>query len=217
MSPCGDGAGGNADGVGAGRGGERVAHVVDTGNRQRRVGLARGRTQANGARQPLELVAPGDRGAMVQAELHRAALAGAAAKESGLAVVGVDDRDAVGGQRLVKRRVLRRDFLDRVHEFEVLALRVVDQGHRRSRNTGEIGDFALVVHAELDRAPAVQMPQSEQREGQADLVVEIAARGQHGGLVCDVSAKIAASISLTVVLPFDPAIPTSAGAKRARQ
>ena len=29
--------------------------------------------------------------------------------------------------------------------------------------------------------------------------------------------KTAASISLTVVLPFEPAIPTSAGAKRARQ
>src|ERR1051326_6944474 len=94
----------------------------------------------------------------VHAEVDHAARSRAAAKEFGLRVVRVHAGDSVRRQRVVDRGVLGRDFLDRVHELKMLALRVVDERNAGPRDVGEISDLALVVHAELDRAPAVPLP-----------------------------------------------------------
>ena len=169
----------DADSKRAGCSGKRVAHVVQAGDRERRVGRAGRRAEADLARQPIEPVAAGDRAA-AQAEVELAACARAAAEKVSVRVVRIDHRDAFVAQSVVDRGVLGRDVLDRAHELEVLALRVVDQRHRRARDLGEVRDLAPVVHAELDRAPAVRMAQAEQRERQPDVVVQVAARGQHG-------------------------------------
>jgi hypothetical protein len=62
----------------------------------------------------------------------------------------------------------------------VLALRVVDQRHRRARHARHAGDLARVVHAELEHRGAVPGRQPEHGQRHADLVVQVAARSQAG-------------------------------------
>ena len=109
------------------RGGERVAHVVHARGREHRARLARGRAQRDLARQAAErscrVTAAAARGRSRRARRLPARLR----KNAGVRVVGVDHRDAVGRQRVGDRARSRRDLLDRAHELQVLALRVVDQ------------------------------------------------------------------------------------------
>ena len=63
----------------------------------------------------------------------------------------------------------------------MLALRVVDQRHRRRGERGERGDLARMVHAELDHRGAVGGAQAEQGQRHADMVVEVAG-GRMGGV-----------------------------------
>ena len=60
----------------------------------------------------------------------------------------------------------------------MLALCVVHEGNGGLRDVREIGDLALVVHAQLDRAPAVRLAHAQERERQADVVVEVAGSGE---------------------------------------
>jgi hypothetical protein len=95
-------------------------------------------------------------------------------------VVGRKDRRAVGAERLDRRTVLARHRVDAGHELEMLALRVVDQGHRRSGDRRQPRDLAGMVHAELDHCGAVRRPQPQQGQRQADVVVEVAFGGEAG-------------------------------------
>ena len=74
--------------------------------------------------------------------------------------------------------MLGGDIGDRFHELLVFALGVVHQPHRGLRNGRERGGFARVVHAQLNGGNAVALAQTEQRERQADVVVEIAGGGK---------------------------------------
>jgi hypothetical protein len=103
-------------------------------------------------------------------------------------------------------RVLRHG-LDADHEFLVLALGVVDQGHGRLGDGGQVGDLARVVHAQLEH---------RQRCARAGAARSAAGRCRCSG--CPVARrrprprprKIAAIISLTVVLPLLPVTATAA-------
>jgi hypothetical protein len=105
-----------------------------------------------------------------------------------VSVVCIHHRYPIGGQGLVDRGILGGDFLHRAHELQVLALRVVDQRHRGPRDAGKIRDLALVVHAELDRAPAVRIAHAKQRQRHADVVVEVS-RGRKHRLLAGVAAQ----------------------------
>ena len=130
------------------------------------------------ARKAVQQVAAAHHGAL-EAEVDERTAAGAAAEMVGLRIVSVDDRDAGGRQRVIDACVLRRHFLDAAHELEMLALRVVDQRDGRRGEHGQLGDFAAVIHAELDRSPAVLGSQTEQRQRHADVVVQVAGGGQY--------------------------------------
>ena len=60
----------------------------------------------------------------------------------------------------------------------MLTLGVVDQGHRGLSQLGQVGDFAGVVHAQLDHGHAVVGTQIEQGQGHANVVVQVALGGQ---------------------------------------
>ena len=94
-------------------------------------------------------------------------------------VVGVDHGGAARRQRLEDLALGARDRLFRVEEFEVREPGVGDERDVRLREPAEVADLARVVHAHLDHRAAVAGAQLEQRERQADVVVQIAARGEH--------------------------------------
>ena len=94
-------------------------------------------------------------------------------------IVGIDHRHTLAAEPLVDRALLLRDLLHAAHALQVRALRVIDDRHRRLGQSSEIGDFARMVHAHLDHRGAVKVAQLEQGQRQADVVVQIAARGQH--------------------------------------
>jgi hypothetical protein len=110
------------------------------------------------------------------------AAAGQLQPDGGAHVLGREDGAAAGRQCADDLAVLARHGLDRGHELLVLALRVVDEGHGGRGHGGQRRDLARVVHAQLDHGDAVRervvMPQAQERQRHADLVVEVALGGQ---------------------------------------
>ena len=86
------------------------------------------------------------------------------------------DRYALAGQGQQDCTVFQCHGLDGAHEFLVLTLRVVDQGHRGLGHWGQISDLARVVHAQLHHRHAVVRTQIEQGQGHANVVVQVALR-----------------------------------------
>jgi hypothetical protein len=72
-----------------------------------------------------------------------------------------------------------RDVSDAAHELLVLALRIVDDGDRGPRDGGELRGFTGMVHSQLDGGRGVAVAKAEDRERQADRVVEVAFGRQH--------------------------------------
>ena len=62
--------------------------------------------------------------------------------------------------------------------FLVFALCVVDQGHRWLDQIGQISDLAGMVHAQFHHRNTLFGAQAQDRERQADVVVEVALRGE---------------------------------------
>jgi hypothetical protein len=98
----------------------------------------------------------------------------------GVAVVGIDHGNAVRQQAGKDAAFFASHFVHVTHAFEVSALGIGDQGHGRRADRGQVGDFTGMVHAHLDHRRTVRGIQAEQRERQADVVVQVAARRQHG-------------------------------------
>jgi len=84
--------------------------------------------------------------------------------------------------------VLVRDLADRAHELLVLALGVVDHGDGRARDGGEHRGLAGVVHSDLDHRGTMRGAKAQQRQRQADRVVEVA-RGRQHRRVAEVRAQ----------------------------
>jgi hypothetical protein len=95
-----------------------------------------------------------------------------------MGVVGRKDGDAVVAEGGDRAAVLARDRVDGRHELEVLALRVVDERDRRRGDLRKAGDLARVVHAQLDDRRPAAFAQAQQRQRQADVVVEVAFGGE---------------------------------------
>ncbi len=93
-------------------------------------------------------------------------------------VVGVEHRGAALRKRANDRRVLGCDIGNALHEFLVLALRVVDDRDGRLRDGSEFGRLAGMVHPEFDRGDVVFRKQAQQRQRKADRVVQVAFRRQ---------------------------------------
>ena len=102
--------------------------------------------------------------------------------QRGEAVVGRDHHRASGPQRVDDAAVFKRHRLHAGHELLMFALRVVDKRHRGCGQRGQQRHFARVIHAQLHHAHAVPLAvvlaQAQQRERQADVVVEVALRGK---------------------------------------
>lgn len=164
---------------GAGSGSQRVRHVVAARDRQVRIEDALRRGDAHGP-----AAVPPPRGCAAHlariAERDAAARARQFAPERRERIGGGEHGHAVGGQRGEHAAVLARHGFHGVHEFEMLALRVVDQRHRRPGDVREVGDLAGMVHAHLHHGRLVRGPQAQQRERHADVVVEVALRGKGG-------------------------------------
>ncbi len=130
---------------------------------------------------PCQSARPETSAAAVEGERQRPARAGDLAPDSGMGVVGRGRRRCRRRrQRLDRGAVLARDRLDGRHELLVLTLRVVDEGDRRRRDLPRGGrSRPTMVHAELDdRRRDAAVAQAQQRQRQADVVVEVAFGGE---------------------------------------
>ena len=160
---------------------ERVPHVVHARRPEQRCGLAQRGLHHDLALEPLEPVGRAHRRRPLDAELHDAAAAREAPPQSSVTIVGVDHRGAARPEALEDLALGARDRLDGAEELEMRRARVVDERDVRRRQPGESANLALVVHAHLDHRIAVPGPQLEQGERHTDVVVQVAARGEHRG------------------------------------
>ena len=108
-------------------------------------------------------------------------LAGHAAPEFGVVVIGVDDGNAIRLQAAKNAALLASHFVQVAHAFKVGALGVSDHRHGRCTEGRQVGDFTRAIHAHLDDSSAMRGAQPKQRQRQADVVIEVAASGEHGG------------------------------------
>ncbi len=103
-----------------------------------------------------------------------------AAPVVGKAVVGVDHGDTTIHQSAVDCTLLLGHALKVTQTGQMGPQCVTDQRHGRRSQAGEIGDFARVVHTHLDNRNTVLGAQTQQRQRQADVIVEVAGRRQYG-------------------------------------
>ena len=87
-------------------------------------------------------------------------------------------RYAARRQRVDDGAVFLGHGFDGGHEFEVLTLGVVDQGHRGLGDGGQGGNFTGMVHAQLDHRQRMVRAQAQHGQRHADLIVEVALSGQ---------------------------------------
>ena len=97
-------------------------------------------------------------------------------------VVGIYYRHAVASQAGEDLAFGTGDIRYRTKAGEMGALGIVDQGNRWSGDIGQVGNFARMVHAHFDHGAVMFATQLQQGQWQADIVVEIAGRGQHAVL-----------------------------------
>ena len=117
---------------------------------------------------------------LVKTKITHLAVTGGRAPDRSMHIISIDDRDAVSRQRLDQTGMFVGNISDRSHEFLVLALRVVDDSDGRPGDLRQFRRFTRMIHANLDHTHAMRRAQRQQRQRQADVVVEIAACCQHG-------------------------------------
>ena len=106
---------------------------------------------------------------------------GGSLKNGKVGILGRQDGDAVFRQPLVNLGFGAGDVIHAVEAAaNVRAHGVVYQRNIGRSDTGERCQFARVVHAHFYHSVAMRLAQIEQRERQADVVVKIARRCQHG-------------------------------------
>ena len=115
--------------------------------------------------------------ACVAAEAHDGRVRAAREPE---AVIDGDDGGAVRGQGREQVALLERDRLARAQVLDVRAAHVGDHPDARLRDRRERRDLAAVVHADLDHHAAVALAAAQQRQRQAELVVQVALRLEAG-------------------------------------
>jgi hypothetical protein len=120
-------------------------------------------------------------GRVVDGEAEHRAPAGQSTPVGGIGIVLVDHGDAVRRQATVDGALLAGHLVEAAHTLEVSALGVGHQGHGRGADLRQVGDLAGAVHAHLDHRRAMPGSEAEQGQRQADVIVQVAARRQHGG------------------------------------
>ena len=122
-------------------------------------------------------------GGGIQRKTQAAAIAGQRLPHGGIGFVSGIHGHAIGGQCRDHAAVLVRHGLDRAHELLVLTLGVVDQCDRGRSHLRQSGNLAGVVHAQFDHGHTVRIAQAQQRQRHANVVIQIALRGE-GGIAC---------------------------------
>ena len=168
------------------RGGGRaecIAQVVQTAERERR-GLAAVRrdelevgAEPTGVALRAHLVRH-EIGRLLEPERQHALRGARIAPLRRERVVGIDDRDAFGGQRAEHLALALRDAGEAAESFQVRRARVGHDADGRLRETREVRDLADVIRAHLDDGVAMLGRQLQQHQRHADVIVEIAARDQ---------------------------------------
>ena len=124
----------------------------------------------------------GDVGLPLAREGQVRAAAGQRQPQRRMGVVGREHGHAGRAQGFDGAAVFARHGFHRGHEFLVLTLGVVDQGHRGRGDARQQRDFARVVHAQFHHAGLVPalgvLAQAQQRQRHADVVVVVAFGGQ---------------------------------------
>ena len=100
--------------------------------------------------------------------------------EAGIRIIGVDHGHPAGAEAGEDAAFFAGDPVHVAHPFEVGPLRVGYHRHGRRAKRRQIGDFARVIHAHLDDRCPMAGIDSQQGQRQTDVVVQIAARRQHG-------------------------------------
>ena len=128
---------------------------------------------------------PEFRAGKMRAQFAGENLAGADARQHGVRlgarsdgwrklVVRAQDQRAARLQRLGQHPLLPRDGLAAAHELEVRHADVRDDGHVRRGHRCERRDLAGVIHAHFKHAHLIAAPRPQERERDADVVVQIA-------------------------------------------
>ena len=146
------------------------------------LGLAVRRAHHDLALQVAQCVARAHRRWLRESKIDNLPVAGERAPQPGVAVVGVDYRGAPGLQALEDLALGAGNGLDRAEEFQVRRPGVGDERDVRCGEPREVSDLAGMVHAHLHHRKAMPGPELEERQRHADIVVEVAARGEHGVL-----------------------------------
>ena len=87
--------------------------------------------------------------------------------------------NAIGGQRLNHSAIFSGDGFQGGHELQMLALGIVHQRHCGPGHAGQQRNLAGVVHAQLKHGYCLACAQPQQRQRHANVIVEVALRGQH--------------------------------------
>ena len=166
-------------GQGAGRRGHGIAQVVAPGDVQLGAQQAVWRLQLNDPMVglPAAVLWP-HLGAVIPTKAPTAARAGQAPPHRGVRVIGRKYRHTTRSQGRQHAAVFFGHRGHAVHELLVLALGVVDQRHRGISASGKPGNFARVVHAQLQHGDTVVRAQAQQSQRHADVVIEITLRSQ---------------------------------------
>ena len=96
-----------------------------------------------------------------------------------MCIVSIDHRHTGTAQSSVDRTFFVRDFFQRTHALQMRALRIVDDSNRRLRECAQVSNLARLAHPHLDHGSAMKITQREQRQGHTDVVIQIAAGGEH--------------------------------------
>ncbi len=110
----------------------------------------------------------------IQSEVDDAIAGCRDAPDARVGIVSRKYRNTFRRQRVNHACMFERDGFDRRHEFLMLALCVV---HHRDRRLGDLREqrgFVRMVHAKFNHRQLMRGLQTEQRERQANIVVEVA-------------------------------------------
>jgi len=114
----------------------------------------------------------------IEAELQHPTVPGQFAPQRRKGVVGVDYRNPVRGEPCKQLALGAGNALEIAEALEVRRSGIGHHGDGGLCNSGKVVDFSGVVSAHFQNGEFILGTQSRQRQRQADIVVQVAVRGQ---------------------------------------